>query len=511
MLTKIDSWVKTCASSHVVCNSAVLVVRHRPGRLLKLDGKVRLVSPTEVVRFAALSYCWGLYEQPKTTKDNLWQRTDSFDIAKLPQTLLDAIFVARGLGLSYIWIDSLCIVQDDPQDWATESAKMADIYSGAYVVLAATHASDVSQGFLQPRKGPISISTRSSRNHAISVEARRVNNHDRYGLMTDGCLYMDNLPLSQRGWSMQERLLGTRVVHFLLDEVCFECKMESHCECGLVVRHRYRLTTWPPLGMSELSEAPDKDPDGFHFSSEWAYLAEEFSVRYLKFPEDALPALSGIAQRTQGIHAGKYIAGLWERGFVWQLSWTVVETPVGPEKSEVITRPSFSWITATRKVEYDFGQWATPPRLTCVLMMAETSPSTVDPFGRIAHAKVVLRGPVLTGTEFIRSCTREWLDDVYPWLYLDAGLHYPTRSNLSLCSTRSTQFEGLESALDWDLVLCLGLFEGVTVTRSREESAVLLLVRRVPDRDEYERVGVIWWMRKEWFSKRAVEHTVTLI
>jgi hypothetical protein len=93
-----------------------------------------LISPDNPFTFAALSYCWGSSAQLMTTKRNLAARHSYLDVAALPKTLQDALIVARGLGLEYIWIDSLCIVQDDEQDWAREASCMFDTYSCAHTL-----------------------------------------------------------------------------------------------------------------------------------------------------------------------------------------------------------------------------------------------------------------------------------------------------------------------------------------------------------------------------------------
>jgi hypothetical protein len=105
-------------------------------------------------RYVALSYCWGKSLPYTTTSKNLRTHTQDGGISfrVLPKTLQDALIMVRFLGLDYLWADCLCIIQDDKDDWEHEAARMADVYSNAYLTLAATRAAHCGEGFLQPRK-----------------------------------------------------------------------------------------------------------------------------------------------------------------------------------------------------------------------------------------------------------------------------------------------------------------------------------------------------------------------
>ncbi|KAF2127844.1 HET-domain-containing protein, partial [Dothidotthia symphoricarpi CBS 119687] len=281
MLSKIQSWIASCVATHHDCT---IFNKSIPKRLIKLDGDACLRSPETPVRYAALSYCWGSFKQPTTTKANVAIRYNHLNISNLPQTLKDAVVMTRKLGIDYLWIDSICIVQDDEDDWATESAKMGDLYSNAYVVLAATGAIVNNHGFIEQTR-------------------------------------LSQFPLFKRGWTMQERLLATRTVHFLPDEVLYECKTSTRCECGTKNDSTLNQITWPP------KEKPH-NPRWSHeleFSREWANIVSDYSKRHLTYANDVLPALSGIARRTLSIQPGKYIAGMWEKGIAFQLSWHTTE------------------------------------------------------------------------------------------------------------------------------------------------------------------------------------------
>lgn len=143
----ISTWIKDCQDKHSACNSGTFR-RTLPSRVIDVgppDGKTppRLCDTNgEPGDYIALSHCWGGKQPLVTTKNNICSMKTFIPWGELPNTFQDAITVTRTLGLKYIWIDSLCIVQDDAQDWEREAAKMALIFEAAYVTIAATAASN---------------------------------------------------------------------------------------------------------------------------------------------------------------------------------------------------------------------------------------------------------------------------------------------------------------------------------------------------------------------------------
>jgi hypothetical protein len=116
--------------------------------------KLRPMTPGTTGRYVALSYCWGKSLAYTTTSGKLaaHQQDGGIAFAQLPKTLQDALLLTRYLGLDFIWADCLCIIQDDKADWEQEAARMAGVYSNAYLTVAATRAAHCGEGFLQARK-----------------------------------------------------------------------------------------------------------------------------------------------------------------------------------------------------------------------------------------------------------------------------------------------------------------------------------------------------------------------
>ena len=149
-------WLKTqiasCENDHKACVKARRGLKSTPHRLLLLNmdttPSVYLVEVSaEVQNYTCLSHCWGTRPLIRTLKSNVDQfKKDGIPWDSIPKTFQDAISVTGSLGVSYIWIDSLCIVQDDAEEWNIESANMADIYMGACLTIGATGAVDSSGG-----------------------------------------------------------------------------------------------------------------------------------------------------------------------------------------------------------------------------------------------------------------------------------------------------------------------------------------------------------------------------
>lgn len=128
-----------------------------PTRVLEIDGdkhdfQLRLVEAGGLHgRYIALSHCWGTDRHIVTNRANLQSHKLMVGFGQLPKTFQDAVIFARALGIHYLWIDSLCIVQDDVQDWKNEAGKMASVYRDAYCTIAATGSQGDQEGMFVDR------------------------------------------------------------------------------------------------------------------------------------------------------------------------------------------------------------------------------------------------------------------------------------------------------------------------------------------------------------------------
>lgn len=497
-------WIRECVESHKEC--ALTEQKFIPTRLIQLNAtdshNTRLASPATPVRYAALSYCWGSSAQSKTTKANVSARRTHLDTSLLPQTLQDALFIAAKLGLRYIWIDAVCIIQDDADAWATEAAAMADVYSNAHIVLVATAADDCSQGFLWPRKQPLVIQCAPDSKSTFNVSARYNNSHD-CTLRNDNA----NYPLFKRGWCMQERFVARRTIHFLADELRFECRSTRICECNSSTGEAdwYKAESDSYRRITALQKP--KEISDIAFGTLWNGVVHGYSGKQFTHDNDVLPALSGIARRLECLKPGTYLAGLWERGLVMQLAWYCSEGATEPRdfdswQGSTLPRPTFSWMSSSKPVS--FPQHHIKGVSDAVGKMSKISPSckllssnvrllSTDTYGRISDASICLRGPLASGPDVFARLTKDYLrnDPAYghAQVHLDAGLHFVSSGK----RIDQELYEHLKSAMDCDSVVCLELYRYKFVDHHHAD---FLVLRRTIYDNAYVRIGVIlhqWW------------------
>jgi hypothetical protein len=179
-------------------------------------------------KYAALTHRWGapeLHGKFCLSNENLHEWQEHLDLKTLPRTFRDAVKVARGLGIRYLWIDTLCIVQDDKADLQAQIRKMEDVFTGAYVTLSATCATGTTDGFFKKRD--------NSRHHYPLHVANQSGSLGQFYLcdpIDDFKHDVEQSALSKRGWIFQERALSRRIIHFTAKQVYWECGTGIRCE-----------------------------------------------------------------------------------------------------------------------------------------------------------------------------------------------------------------------------------------------------------------------------------------
>jgi Heterokaryon incompatibility protein (HET) len=232
-----------------------------PRRLLYLEGpsnsselqshqrpKIKLCETHgQLYRYATLSHCWGSTQIIATKKANVRKFEDAIHWYLLPKTFQDAIITALRLEIRYLWIDSLCIIQDDKTDWDTEAARMGDIYQNSYLTIAATSSPSGAFPFLGPR--PPNYKPKTLQFPNPQRLSNTINNQTVCGSADDinalrirqgPPIHRINLselsrpriygPLTTRGWALQERVLSSRIVHFTDEGIIWECRMSIQSE-----------------------------------------------------------------------------------------------------------------------------------------------------------------------------------------------------------------------------------------------------------------------------------------
>jgi hypothetical protein len=500
-------WIDRCHMTH---GHALPEPDRGPSRLIKLSKneelRAKVCSPKAPVKFAALSYRWGADVQSATLKKNVNERYEKLTTSDFPKTLRDAIHVTRGLGLEYLWIDRICILQDDGDDWAKEASLMADIYETAYVVISATATEDCRDGFLEKRSEPPLIMQYKQRGKgSCEVRARQIEGHN-----CDGETPKTNYSLMQRGWCMQERYLARRIIHFLPDEVLFQCENERDCECGAASKEDMYYEDYEGLDtFTNLRAAPDMDTKGHTFEWDWMVIASDYSNMNLTYGDDSLPALSGLAACIQHLKPGKYITGLWEKDIIYQLGWRV-ETGANlrrwkyPEDVDILG-PTFSWSSHVRPVGKGYGR---NMQYISALESFEVELATPNPYGKVRHASLCLSGPVVAGRDLITrlKTSEDRRDEAH--VYLDSGLHLMVPF-IYRDATNDRKYEEFEKEIAWDSVICFGLYECGNWQSMQID--VLLLQPSKTKAGEYVRIGLVRELWKIWFYENAVARTITIV
>ena len=417
-------WIKTCDEQHTRCKRPKVAnsPNWRPTRLIYVGEdktQLRLVLGNDLeddIKFATLSHCWGILE------DRLVLTSSNIDAWKerLPQldrwkTFVDAIDITRRLGLSYIWIDSLCIMQDSISDWQSESPLMSNVYKRSYCNIAATAASDDTLGCFWERdiyEGlPLRIcfgAVADNSQDEINITPLSEYNGGLYGTydlheaQTWGVDITSSV-LNGRGWVLQERLLTSRVLNFTKSEMYWECDELQASES-----HPYGFPNDPSDGVFFKTRNPympmDENPDirqrqalEVWWSAVGAYTSgNNFNVRFatnLTQPSDKLVAISAVARELQPLIDSKYIAGLWERDLVRQLCWTGMNYS---ERSDIYRAPSWSWASVDAPIRYsDFYYPGTIWQELLEVVDVKLELQTEDPMGQVKSGFLKVRGKLL--------------------------------------------------------------------------------------------------------------------
>ena len=300
-LARVQTWISACEQSHPECN---VPATFTPLRSLDLECEdteiVKVVELRSVtnVRYACLSHCWGMtISKHITTTKNLAANTNGIPIEELPKTFRDAVSVARALELRYLWIDSLCIVQDSKTDWATHVGAMAAIYENGYFTQAAgAHDSD-DGGFFTTSKDVFAdphLLKLELGGHVYKIYVRAAVDHPHHPHREAKVL-----PLMKRDWCYQEQLLSRRFLCFGT-EILWECLQDVACSCSVA------SGPFNPRIPGEMPKFHGCPPLKIQFSSAhgdhrtvWQDLVSEYTSRQLKYPSDKLPALVGLTNAVQ--------------------------------------------------------------------------------------------------------------------------------------------------------------------------------------------------------------------
>ena len=248
------------------------------------------------------------------------------------------------MGIAYLWIDALCIIQDSSEDWESEARTMADVYGNAHCSLAASHNVD-SNGGLSPKMAgsgrgrPVAVRFPTTPDWDLPYCDLELVEHNFWNNR------VEDAPLNTRGWVVQERILAPRTIHFTFDQPIFECRERrfSQTRIDLDIDISSRRVILPVH--STISRRPAV------LARYWSTTVSYYTNRQLTFPSDRAVAIAGIARALQTAvgRKTKYIAGLWSSGLLRWLLWETIDA----EYPATYRAPSWSWLAVNGNIFYD--------------------------------------------------------------------------------------------------------------------------------------------------------------
>lgn len=396
--------MRHCTLNHPQCGRGE--GQRLPSRVLNIEkNRVFLYErkKNELARYACLSHRWGPPGDASmlcTLKDTIACHKDEIPWQLLPRNFQDAISFARQLGLSWIWIDSLCIIQDDPLDWIKEAGQMASIYQNAYVTLGATRASCSSKGLFNREAERIrsSIETElrlQADGHEATIYIGAPMSHvPQYPRPMES--HEDSpFPLLGRAWVYQERLLSARFLHFAPHELNWECRESFECECGNYI---FDPDAKDSKIRSHLSDQSLASNDGERHSI-WRWLVGRYSNLNITYGKDVFPALAGLAQRWEVHGTDEYLAGLWRSSFIHGLLWSTDDWKIEGERPFPWRAPTWSWASVI-KTPISYGHGFSTAQVHADIVDVKCLSAGPDMKGEISSAHLILSAKHLRGGVF---------------------------------------------------------------------------------------------------------------
>lgn len=419
-MARFKSWLHQCHAGHEDCQHD-RITKKLPTRLLAVGGEPLNESPRVIVcsehptltdceqaPYIALSHCWGkCITLMKTEHRSLSDRMECIPLETMPRTYRDAVLLTRSLGISYLWIDSLCIIQDDDDDWKRESSSMAEVYRNAYLTICAMVTSCNDGLFRGSREQGVRIPSNSQikepnsdyflRLGAVSTDR---DNSDLFKLSCKAIRRSDDVmgsSWSSRGWTFQEELFSTRRLLCCERLIYLDCNMTSCSENSI-------------LGEAVSKSLPSRlRNDHVDLFSTWYNLMSSYSQRSLTYETDRLPAISSLAASFAELTGDKYIAGLWKNDLPHGLLWHRADDQEDrPNLSDLVKRrtcgphfisPSWSWACEGR-----FSKWFGGNKqdfVQCKVLEAWSEADEINSFGRITRAHLVMEGKLFAASHIL--------------------------------------------------------------------------------------------------------------
>jgi len=469
-------WLAECRTSHERCCEPMS--DFVPSRILDVGTYSDSIHLQRTLLgwagpYVTLSHCWGGGEILKTTKQTLKTMKSGIQISSLPATFAAAVQLTRALGFKYLWIDSLCIIQDSREDWMTESSQMGKIYSHSSLTISAD-----SGGAYSPNIEPRMLYYQPVLSKPKPLSDSCSSGHTGLEFLSDDTattMLLDS-PLSTRAWTLQERILSPRVLYFSSKSMAWECNssyttFDTAGQIGKALRLQFAqkaTSSDPNIHLSDLPIQLLSKP-----MKMWRDIVREYSRRKLTFAQDKLPALAGLVSKLSEKTGYTYVAGLWLQdllptGLLWFRDFAT--TPLIRPRYRA---PSWSWASIDSHVAWSKSLPEGNLRAKVEIIQCEISLlSKRSPFGAISGGCIEIKGSLKRVT--VARIGSEQL------------LKKPSSTPFAFAQWDALEDEDGAAALDGgeqnqsQVLWCLSIIEGVG----------LILREKKPEC--FERVGLFW-------------------
>lgn len=404
------SWIKGCIDNHRACKQ-ILNTDFLPTRLIDVgtleDKQIYLRVPTEdhinAHRYVTLSHRWGSADFLRLMEGNVHSFRAGIAIMKLSKTFQDAIQVTRWLGVRYLWIDALCIIQGPSlDDWMSEATKMRDTYAKSWCNISSVWPTDPNLGFAATRaQGDL---------QPERVRCSWLGEHPEDFVIFDDDLWSSNVknaPLNKRAWVLQERVLSPRQLYFARQQIFWECHEQTACEMfpmrlppqlkaepGRSSHHGAR----PSIGqIIANTEYYHRSPYGF-----WKLIVDNYTVCQLTKSKDKLIAVSGLAQYVASLTGDTYLAGMWKKHLQQQMTWIVEDPPVSSDLVIPLLSgdagyraPSWSWASLDSEIRLPH-HYAVEDQISLIeILETVVKNPTSDLTGQVTDGYISLSGMLI--------------------------------------------------------------------------------------------------------------------
>lgn len=347
-------WLEECRTCHPKCRGTLRKDSPLAARILEIRSEngntlIRLVSTQDLdlhsVPYLVLSHCWGKPKiECKTTGEKLSQYLQYIDFDSLPKSFREAIEITKALRFCYLWIDSLCIVQDDDDDWERESAKMASIFRGATLTISATTAHSSLEG--------CGISTVLTPSTQFTTKVGASGETTGYIALRECTVYEGgkedvgfslNAPIQHRAWIFQEKILSRRILHATHSLFTWQCATHVETEDSLIYEQRSHRPPFTLLA-GQVGEHLRRPDDVYSIRSRWWSWVKEYIGRDLTFKSDHYSAFAGVTALYQELTGEEPVLGMWKEDLHLHLGWYAHATPKWEPVKET-RQPSWTWMS----------------------------------------------------------------------------------------------------------------------------------------------------------------------